>query len=125
MQIALAIEQIESKSGRLRRCWMNGRAESGRRPKREPYGWGDVSEVSDATGMSPNTIRKGLAALATRQAAPDAEVTSRVPKTGGGRSRLSETDLQLSEALVHLAPRWRTGIHGGWASPTFALFKNE
>jgi hypothetical protein len=58
---------------RVRRQWAVTEA-------RALYNWGGVSEVSDTTGMSPNTIRKGLAALATRQAAPDAEVTSRVPR---------------------------------------------
>ena len=58
--------------------------------------------MSDATGMSANIIRKGLAELATRAAAPDAEVSSRLRKAGGGRKRLTETDPQLSEELDHL-----------------------
>jgi transposase len=66
------------------------------------YGWGGVSAVSEATGMSPNTIRKGLAELSARDADPDAEVTSRLRKPGGGRKRLTETDPQLSEELDRL-----------------------
>ena len=85
MQIASAIEQIESKycslasalDERARRHWAASEARA--------YGWGGVSAVSDATGMSPNTIRKGLAELADRQADPLAEVTTRLRKAGGGR----------------------------------------
>ena len=102
MQIATAIEHIESKyqslasvlDERARRHWAASEARA--------YGWGGVSAVSDATGMSPNTIRKGLAELAMRDADPDAEVTSRLRKAGGGRKRLTETDPQLSEELDHL-----------------------
>ena len=102
MQIATAIEQIESKyrslasvlDERARRHWAATEARA--------YGWGGVSAVSDATGMSPNTIRKGLAELEARQADPDAEVTSRLRKAGGGRKRLSETDPQLGEELDRL-----------------------
>jgi hypothetical protein len=102
MQIATAIEQIESKyqslasvlDERARRHWAATEARA--------YGWGGVSAVSDATGMSPNTIRKGLAELATRDADPDAEVTSRLRKAGGGRKRLTETDPRLSVELDRL-----------------------
>ncbi len=102
MQIAAAIEQIELKyrslasvlDERARRHWAATEARA--------YGWGGVSAVSGATGMSPNTIRKGLAELEARDAAPDAEVSSRLRKPGGGRKRLSETDPQLSVELDRL-----------------------
>jgi len=102
MQIATAIEQIESKyrslvsvlDERSRRHWAATEARA--------YGWGGVSAVSNATGMSPNTIKKGLAELATRDADPDAEVTSRLRKAGGGRKRLTETDPALSAELDRL-----------------------
>ena len=102
MQIAAAIKQIESKyrslesvlDERARGHWAATEARA--------YGWGGVSAVSDATGMSPNTIRKGLAELSARQGDPDAEVSSRLRKVGGGRKRLSETDPQLSEVLDRL-----------------------
>jgi hypothetical protein len=108
MQIATAIEQIESKyrslasvlDERARRHWAATEARA--------YGWGGVSAVRDATGMSPNTIRKGLAELANREAEPDAEVSSRLRKAGGGRKRLTETDPQLGKELDHLvAPSTR------------------
>ena len=102
MQVASAIEQIESKyrslasvlDERARRHWAATEARA--------YGWGGVSAVSGATGMSPNTIRKGLAELESRDAAPDSEVSSRLRKPGGGRKRLSETDPQLSVELDRL-----------------------
>ena len=102
MQIASAMERIESKyrtlasvlDERARRHWAATEARA--------YGWGGVSAVSDATGMSPNTIRKGLAELAIREADPDTEVTARLRKAGGGRKRLTETDPELSEALDSL-----------------------
>ena len=102
MQDACAIERIESKyrslasvlDERARRHWAATEARA--------YGWGGVSAVSGATGMSPNTIRKGLAELATREGDPGSEVTSRLRKPGGGRKRLTETDPQLSVELARL-----------------------
>jgi len=108
MQISAAIEQIELKyralasvlDERARRHWAATEAQA--------YGWGGVSAVSDATGMSPNTIRKGLVEVAASQDYPDMEVTSRLRKFGGGRKRLSETDPQLNEELDRLvAPSTR------------------
>ena len=97
MQLATTIFQIESKyrslasvlDERARRRWAATEARA--------YGWGGVSAVSDATGMSPNTIRKGLAELAGDSATAGA--TSRLRKVGGGRKRLAQTDPQLSSAL--------------------------
>src|ERR1044071_9462353 len=102
MQVASTIEQIESKyrslasvlDERARRHWAATEARA--------YGWGGVSAVSNATGMSPNTNRKGLAEWASREADPEAEVTSRLRKPGGGRKRLTETDPQLSVELDRL-----------------------
>jgi hypothetical protein len=101
MQVAAAIEQIETKyrslasvlDERARRHWAAAEARA--------YGWGGVSAVSDATGMSPNTIRKGLAELDAPQEV-DARVASRLRKPGGGRKRLTEADPQLSAQLDRL-----------------------
>src|SRR3990167_9010992 len=102
MQVASAIEQIEAKyrslasvlDERARRHWAATEARA--------YGWGGVSAVSEATGMSPNTIRKGLVELATREGDPASEVSSRLRKPGGGRTRLTETDPALSAELDRL-----------------------
>ncbi|MEO7322504.1 MAG: ISAzo13 family transposase [Burkholderiales bacterium] len=66
------------------------------------YGWGGVSAVGAATGMSPNSIRKVLAELAARERDPDFEAGSRLRKPGGGRKRLTETDPELSLELDRL-----------------------
>jgi hypothetical protein len=52
--------------------------------------------------MSPNTIRKGLIELASRESDPDGEVSSRLRQAGGGRKRLTENDPQLSVELDRL-----------------------
>jgi len=99
MQIATAIRQIKLKyrslaavlDERARRHWAGSEARA--------YGWGGVSAVSGATGMSHNTIRKGLAELAVRKKHPKAVVGSRLRKKGGGRKRLTDTDPELSGVL--------------------------
>src|ERR1019366_6475194 len=109
MQVVFAIEQIESKywslasvlDERARRHWAATEARA--------YGWGGVSAVSDATGMSPNTIRKGLAELAAREGGADLEVSSRLRKPDGGRKRLSETDPQLNVELDRLVAPFTRG----------------
>ena len=102
MHIASAVRQIRTRyraltalmDERMRRQW--GATEA------QTYGWGGVSAVSDATGMSRNTIKKGLAELALRKKNPRAVVSSGLRKKGGGRKRLTETDPGLTEALNQL-----------------------
>ena len=68
MQDAMAIHRIELRYGalvavmdeRLRRQWAAAEAQA--------YGWGGVRAVSRATGLSPNTVAKGLAELEARAA---------------------------------------------------------
>jgi hypothetical protein len=67
MQDADAIERMKSKfralgpllDERLRRQWAATEATA--------YGWGGVEAISRATGLSPNTIRKGQRELAAQQ----------------------------------------------------------
>jgi hypothetical protein len=102
MQDEVALSAIESKyrslsvlmDERMRRQW--AAAES------RAYGWGGVRAVSTATGMSPNTIRKGLAELAVRDEHPDAQVEPALRRTGAGRKRRTETDPELLHALESL-----------------------
>jgi len=63
------------------------------------YGWGGVRAVSEAIGMSPHTIRKGLAELADRAANPGIPVPARIRRPGGGRKRCTESDPELAAAL--------------------------
>ncbi len=79
---------------RMRRQWAASEARA--------YGWGGVRAVSGAIGMSPNTIRRGLAELENRQAHPDAPLDLRVRRPGGGRKALTENDPALLDALEHL-----------------------
>lgn len=71
---------------RARRFWAATEARA--------MGYGGVKAVARATGMSVNTIRKGLAEL-------DAQVeeTSRVRREGGGRRKLVEGQPGLDAAL--------------------------
>jgi hypothetical protein len=102
MQDSASTEQIAMKylslapmmDERMRRQWAASEARA--------YGWGGVRAVSGAIGMSPNTIRRGLAELQDRQAHPDAPVDLRIRRPGGGRKALTENDPDLLDALEHL-----------------------
>ena len=102
MQQERALQLIESKyrslapmmDERVRRHWAATEAKA--------YGWGGVSAVSSATGMSRKTIHKGLAELEVREESPDVPVELRLRSPGGGRKRLTQTDPQLFESLEWL-----------------------
>jgi hypothetical protein len=79
---------------RMRRQWAAAEARA--------YGWGGVRALSSVIGMSPNTIKKGLAELAKREEMPDMPLSSRLRVEGGGRKRCSEADPELVEALEQL-----------------------
>jgi hypothetical protein len=65
-------------------------------------GWGGMSTVAEATGMSRVTIISGLGELKSRQGSPDQEETTRIRRPGGGRKQLIETDPELMEVLESL-----------------------
>jgi hypothetical protein len=102
MQDATAIQRIEMvykslnplMDERLRRQWAAAEAKS--------YGWGGIQAVRSATGISVNTIRKGLDELSEREADPGLEISKRVRREGGGRKRLTELDPGLLTALERL-----------------------
>jgi Rhodopirellula transposase DDE domain len=106
------IEQIEEKyrflsslmDERMRRQWAGTEARA--------LGWGGVAAVSQATGMSPNTIRKGLAELVVREKNPQAPVDARLRKEGGGRKRRSEADPGLLASLDGLVEPLSRGDPG-------------
>jgi hypothetical protein len=101
MPVASAIRQIKSRyrslapliDERMRRQWAATEAPT--------YGWGGLSAVSDATGMSRNTIRRGVQDLDVRKKKLKAAVESRLRRKGGGRKSLTESDSDsgLLEAL--------------------------
>jgi hypothetical protein len=102
MQYATVIQGIEARYSaleplldeRLRRQWAAAEAQA--------YGWGGVRAVSRATGMSPNTIVKGLVELTARQKAPGAPPPDRLRSEGGGRTKATDADPKLAEALEQL-----------------------
>ena len=79
---------------RMRRQWAAAEVRA--------YGWGGVRVVSAVVGMSPNTIRKGLAELEHREEYPDEPLPARLRGEGGGRKRSTETDPELDGALERL-----------------------
>lgn len=102
MQDAAEIERIRQKYGallplldeRMRRQWAAAEAAS--------LGWGGITSVASATGLSRNTIDVGLHELEQRAAHPDELLPARLRTAGAGRKRLSETDPQLEQALDQL-----------------------
>ena len=101
MQDATVIERIRRKfhslcpemDERMRRQWAAAEAQE--------LGWGGISAVATATGMSRTTIRMGLGELQLPQLQRAAEGT-RVRCPGAGRKPLVETDPQLLAALEGL-----------------------
>ena len=101
MQDAATIARIERKyrsllvemDERMRRQW--AAAES------RELGWGGVSMVARATGLSRTTITVGLRELdsAVEQRAAEA---SRIRRSGAGRKAITETDPDLLSALESL-----------------------
>ena len=102
MQDASVIQRIGSRYAaldammdeRMRRRWAAAEAKS--------YGWGGRRAVGGATGLSPNTISRGLAELEARRANPQMVIESRLRRCGGGRKRAVEVDPGLAMALEGL-----------------------
>src|SRR5262249_3368008 len=102
MQDASAIERVRRKfdalgpvmDERTRRQWAAAEAAD--------LGWGGVSAVAAATGLSRTTITAGLRELRHRAEHPDAPASPRIRRPGGGPKRLTETDPGLLGALEAL-----------------------
>ena len=105
---------------RLRRKYRSLRAEMDERMRRQwaatearDLGWGGVTAVAQATGMSRVTITAGLREL--RQPAKQrARVATRVRRPGGGRRAITESDPELLAALEALI---EPGTRGDPESP--------
>jgi transposase len=78
---------------RMRRQWAASEARA--------LGWGGVSLVARATGLSRPTITAGLQDLSL-PAKKRAKMAQRIRRPGGGRHRLSDTDPELISALEAL-----------------------
>lgn len=102
MQDAVALTGIRSRyealsplmDERFRRQW--GAAEA------RAYGRGGKQAVSRATGLSVQTINKGLHELIARETNPGAAQSPRLRKEGGGRKRATVADPGLKEAVMKL-----------------------
>jgi Rhodopirellula transposase DDE domain len=102
MQDAAAVERIALRfrdlsplmDERMRRQWAASEAAA--------HGWGGIQAVSQATGMSPTTIRRGLAEVRVRRASPSVAVPDRIRRSGGGRKRKADADPGLIDALEAL-----------------------
>lgn len=108
MQDAAMIERIRTKykslvpvmDERSRRQWAAAEALE--------LGWGGVSTVSKATGLSRNTISAGIGELRHRELHPDEVTSRRLRSEGAGRKRLVDLDTGLLQALERLvAPATR------------------
>jgi hypothetical protein len=112
MQDAQIIARIERKyqllapemDERRRRQWAAAEARE--------VGWGGVSLVARATGLSRPTIHAGMRELdqSAEQRTRDA---ARVRRPGGGRQRLVEADSDLLAALEALIDPVTRGPRGG------------
>ena len=65
-------------------------------------GWGGISTVAEATGMSRVTITNGIEEVQSRRGSAEEELTTRIRRPGGGRKQLVETDPELMQALESL-----------------------
>ena len=103
MQDAALVKRIRQKfkalgpllDERVRRQWAATEALS--------MGWGGVAAVVAATGMSHNTIARGLRELRERTKRPRQRVVSkRIRCVGGGRKSIAEADPSILDALERL-----------------------
>jgi hypothetical protein len=79
---------------RTRRQWAAAEANE--------LGWGGVSAVAAATGLSRTTITAGLHELRYRAEHPEAPVPARIRRPGGGPKPLTQTNPDLLAALEAL-----------------------
>jgi len=65
-------------------------------------GWGGISTVAEATGISRVTITHGIEEVQARRGSAEEELSTRIRRPGGGRKQLIETDPELMQALESL-----------------------
>lgn len=79
---------------KTRRIWAGIEARS--------LGWGGITQVSLATGLSRTTIQKGIRSLEESREGKTANESSRIRIQGGGRKLLEEQDAMLLVDLESL-----------------------
>ena len=73
---------------RVRRRWAASEAVA--------LGWGGITAVAEATGLSPTTIRLGIAESRAPETDPSPHPNDpHVRRPGGGRKRIAEEDRTL------------------------------
>jgi hypothetical protein len=99
MQDAREAERIRQKyrslsplmDERMRRLWAAAEAQA--------LGWGGLTNVALATGLSRNTVAVGARELERQRDHPLEELDARIRHVGGGRKQLTQHDPELIEAL--------------------------
>ena len=128
MQDALAVQRIELKfraldalmDERVRRQWAATEAKA--------FGWGGIRVVAEATGLSPTTIRKGLAEVRERIKRPGDPLPARIRAAGGGRKEKTQSDpglLTALQALVDPATRGDPRSPLRWTSKSTSTLARE
>ena len=105
---------------RMRRQWAATEASA--------LGWGGVSSVSLATGMSRNTILSGARELQCRRDHPQAPASLRIRHLGGGRKPATQNDPGLEaalEALVNPATRGHPESPLRWTCKSTGILAGE
>jgi hypothetical protein len=105
---------------RMRRQWAATEASA--------LGWGGVSSVSLATGMSRNTILSGVRELQFRRDHPEIPVSPRIRHLGGGRKPVTQHDPGLEaalEALVNPATRGHPESPLRWTCKSTGILAGE
>jgi hypothetical protein len=91
------------------------------------FGYGGVTAISRASGLSRTTIHTGLSDL-KNQSPAQAHPPGRIRKPGGGRKRLTDSHPELLQALEHLvAPATRGDPESPllWTSKSTTNLANE
>jgi Rhodopirellula transposase DDE domain len=102
MQNATAIQRIASRYASLSTLMDERMRRQRATAEARSYGWGGIRAVSRVTGLSPNTITKGLVELETHEANPSAPRCGRPRRPGAGRKRACDADPGLAAALERL-----------------------
>ena len=105
---------------RMRRQWAATEASA--------LGWGGVSLVSLATGMSRNTILSGVRELQLRRDHPEAPLSLHIRHLGGGRKPVTQNDPGLEaalEALVNPSTRGHPQSPLRWTCKSTGILAGE
>ncbi len=96
------LERLRDQFQVLRPVMDERRRRQGAAAEAASLGWGGISDVSLAPGLSRNTIALGIKELSRRQAQPDLLLETRLRKPGAGRKSVTERCPGLAQALDRL-----------------------